>query len=256
MCKRRLKFILILLVLAISSCHNLRLFESNEETGDYEVNAVKLVEKVRNNNIITKPLVVNKINVSYKQGREKRRFKANLKYNGNDSILLSLRTFAGIEAARVLIDKDTVKIRDRFNKICYIGKTKELERKYGIEYELINLLFGDIDDIKPAQKRIKCEDRKVMLTKKNPDWEIDYTIDCKINKIIKVERKKGFWEDEIEGNFSEFVTENGLLYPGKINWKLNNGETTLDIEMENIKRVESTNLIFRIGNDYKIRFIR
>ena len=86
--------------------------------------------------------------------------------------------------------------------------------------------------------------------------EVVYTIDCNINKIVRVNRKTGFWEDEIEGIFSDFVRENGLLYPGKIHWELNNGETAIDIEMENIRKVENANLIFTIGNDYKIRYIK
>ena len=256
MYRGKLNIIIIIIVITVSSCRSLRLYETVTESGTVEINAEKLVERVKLNNIIAGPLAINKIIINYEQGGESRRLRANLKYNGSDSILISIRTFAGIEAARVLIEKDTVRISDKINKIYYLGRTEELGKKYGIKFDFIDLFFGDIGNIDKRKGRLRCEEGLVKMQENVPGRTIVYTIDCNINKIKAIEGTIGYEEEKIRGTFDEFRSEDGLLYPGEISWHLNGEETVINIEMQNLKRSGSRNIIFRVGSDYKLRLLK
>jgi len=256
MYRGKLNIIIIIIVITVSSCRSLRLYETGTESGTVEINAEKIVERVRLNNIIAGPLAINKIIINYEQEGESRRFRANLKYNGSDSILISIRTFAGIEAARVLIEKDTVRISDKINKIYYLGSTEHLGEKYGIKFDFIDLFFGDIGNIDIRKRRLKCEEGLVKIQENVPGRTIEYTIDCNVSKIIAIEGTIGYEGEKIRGIFDEFRSEDGLLYPGKISWHLNGEETVIYIEMQNLKRSNSSNIIFRVGSDYKLRLLK
>lgn len=256
MYRKRIIIIILTVIIAVSSCRSLRLTDAEARKGTFEVNSDKLIEKVAVNNIIDEPLAINKIAVTYEDAVERRHFRANLKYNGADSILISIRTFAGIEAARVLIEKDTVKILDRINKILYIGNNEKISKKYGVNIGSIELFFGDINKIENEKKRIKCVDGKAEIIQKEGEGNIIYTVDCNINKLVKVEGNLGIENEDVSGTFNEFRRENGFLYPGKISWQLQGKEIEIQIEMQNLKRIEKSYIVFRTGRDYKEKILR
>ena len=126
--------LLVITVIISSSCQNLRIKGSRGEKGAREINSGRFREEMKATNITGQPLSISRITITYENSYERRRLRANARLNGKGDLLVSVRTFAGIEAARILITRDTVKVADRINRICYIGETKELEEKYGVKY--------------------------------------------------------------------------------------------------------------------------
>jgi len=244
----------IILLMFISSCHRLRINDSRKDRYNYEMNSVRFFNDVESKNIISRPISVSKISIVYESVDERRRLKANMKTDGSGSMLISIRTFAGIEAARVLITKDTVKIADRINRIYYVGSTKQIEVKYGIKYDFIDLLFGDFKRINQVKNRIRCENGIVQIVDQLNN--IRYIVDCTIYKVIEVEGKVKEGTQDFKGYFKEFRNENGILYPGIINWELEDGITDVSIEMEKVRISESKELIFKVGNNYKRKVLR
>ena len=256
MYRKTINIVIIIIVIALSSCGSIRLSDKGRGSGDFEVNSERLLGRVRTNNILETPLAINKITVTYMEGGERRRLRANLKYNGVDSMLISIRTFAGIEAARVLIAKDTVQISDKINKILYKGLTEQISNKYGINFDFIELIFGDINEIDVKSKRIKCENGITKIYKTETEKNIEYTIDCNINKLIEVVGNLGEENEIVRGRFDSFREENGLLYPGSINWKMEEKEIEIQLELQNLKKSGKTYIVFRTGRGYKEKILR
>ena len=246
--------LLVITVIISSSCQSLRIKGSRGEKGAREINSGRFREEMKATNITGQPLSISRITITYENSYERRRLRANARLNGKGDLLVSVRTFAGIEAARILITRDTVKVADRINRICYIGKTKELEEKYGVKYNFINLLFGDFMDIDLLKRRIRCEGGIAVLDDNRSGLE--YTVDCNIYKIVGAAGTFDEEENEILGVFSEFREENGLLYPSRIKWDLGVNNTKIEMEMQNIRKNDDDELIFRVGDSYRVKKLR
>lgn len=252
---QKLNIVLIMGLLLFSfSCRSLRIAGEGGENRTGEISAGRFIDGMRSTNITEQPISINRIIINYENNYERRRLRANAKMDGKGNLLLSVRTFAGIEAARILIGKDTVKVADRINRICYVGDTKILGEKYGIEHNFINLLFGDFVETDVIKRRITCRQG---LTEIN-DYQrgIIYTIDCNLYKILEAVGKFDEGEREIRGEFSEFTEENGLLYPARIKWDLGVNDMKIEIEMQNIRKNDDGELIFRISDSYQVKRLK
>ena len=247
-------FLIIFLLIVSSSCRSIRLAGGKEENRTGEINAGRFMEEMKSTNITDRPIAINRIIINYENSYESRRLRANAKMDGKGNLLVSIRTFAGIEAARILIGKDTVKVADRINRIYYIGDTKILEEKYGIEYKFINLLFGDFLETDVLKRRLKCRDGLAEID----DYKrgIKYTVDCDLYKIIEAVRKFDEEGRIIRGTFSEFTEENGMLYPASIKWDLVVNNLTIDMYMQNIRISDDDELIFRVSDSYQVKRLR
>lgn len=256
MCRKELNIVFIIIIILHSSCQRYRLYDTGPAEGTYEIATSKLVKSVRLNNVLDEPVAINRITIHYRKGEENRKFRANMKYNGRDSILLSIRTIAGIEAARVLIDKDAIKISDKINKVYYLGKTDRIGRRYGVEFAFINMLFGDIAKLKNGEKSTQCIEGIAKIREEEEGNTLEYTIDCNIKKLKAVEGRIGYEGEKIQGIFNEYRYENGFLYPGKIEWRMEGEGALINLEMNNVKSLERKNLIFRVNHDYEVKIIR
>ncbi|MFO7852513.1 MAG: DUF4292 domain-containing protein [Bacteroidota bacterium] len=254
--RKGLNIALLVGIIIISSCHRYRVYETTPRTGAYEIAANKLVRGVELNNIMNEAVAINKITINYSEGGRNRKFRANMKYNGNDSILLSIRTFAGIEAARVLVEKEKITINDKINKVCYQGLTEIIGRRYGLDFELIKILFGDIGEPNIIGRKVMCVEGIAKVKEEEEGKDMEYTIDCNIKKLKAVKGTLGLNGSRIIGLFKDYQYENGVLYPATIVWEMEEEGTLINLEVNNVKRTERNNLIFRVNEDYEVRIIR
>ncbi|MEE4215737.1 MAG: DUF4292 domain-containing protein [Bacteroidales bacterium] len=252
---QKLNIVLLVMTVIISaSCQSLRIKggRSGKEAG--AINAGRFLAEMKSTNITGQPISISRITITYENSYEKRRLRANAKMNGKGDLLVSVRTFAGIEAARILIGRDTVKVADRINRICYIGETKELEKKYGVKYNFINLLFGDFLDVELTRRRIMCEGGIAVLD--DFDRGLEYKVDCSIYKLVEAAGRLDEDGEEIKGVFSEFRAENGLIYPGSIEWDLGVNNTKIEMQMQNIRKDDNDELVFKVGDSYRVKKLR
>ncbi len=219
------------------------------------VRSERFFREVRSNNLTDGPVSVSRIIVRYRSGEDSRRLRANLKYDGKDKMLISIRTFAGIEAARILMDGDSVKINDRINKIYYRGTGKEMAAKYGFSIGDIGLLLGDIGEIDQPQGRIACINGQMTITDVRNDTEMEYIFDCDNHKLMAVKGRTGSSYDLLNGVFKEFNTASGLKYPAELKWSIEDRDIEIELEMDNVKRLDNMNFIFNEDRNYTIRGI-
>lgn len=252
--REKLNILLLLLIVITGSCRSTRISESTVSKEGTVINTARFLRAVDSRNIFSDPLIINRITVNYSSGSERYRFRANLKYDGENTILLSIRTFAGIEAARIFMDADSVKIIDRLNKIYYRGKTKDLEKKYGLPAGNIGLLFGDFM-YNGGGGRKKCIDGYVSRKVADERGVMEYTFDCSEKKLAVVGGILAAGGTSIKGRFGSFRQENGLIFPATIEWQAENIGVNLQMEMRNLRETENISLIFRPGKDYTVRDI-
>ncbi|MFP4489165.1 MAG: hypothetical protein ACLFN1_07660, partial [Bacteroidales bacterium] len=95
MCRRKINIVLIFLVISSVSCRSFRVAETVSGEGDYMVRSEKFFREVNSNNLTSGPVSINRIIIRYTSGGQSRRLRANMKYDGSDKMLISIRTFAG-----------------------------------------------------------------------------------------------------------------------------------------------------------------
>jgi hypothetical protein len=112
-----------------------------------------------------------KLNMTASANGQNNSFKANLRVRKDSALWLSLTPALGIEAARVLIDRDSVKYVDKINNQYYIGNYSFLDSilDYPAEFSfLTNLLVGNAVEIEKDEKYISTVDGlNYVLTTKN-----------------------------------------------------------------------------------------
>lgn len=217
------------------------------------VRSEEFLREVRNNNLTAGPVSVSRIIIKYRIGEDSRRLRANFKYDGNEKMLISIRTFAGIEAARILIERDSVKINDRINKIYYRGTEKEMNAKYGFSIGDISLFLGDIGEIERTRGKIACIEGQVKVNVGSGDAKMEYIIDCGNHKIMAVRGRTGGSKGVIKGVFKDFTKEDGLKYPTEIKWSIEDRDIEIEVEMDNVKRQDNMNFIFDEEKSYALK---
>jgi len=250
--KGKIAFILFIFT-ALISCKSAKIsrtVESEERSVEKE-----FFEEIRSRNLFKGPTSIDKISVVFDDGTATRRFRAYLRYNGRDSMLVSIRTIAGIEAARILLSKEKVEVIDRINDIFYTGKTKELGKRYGFGNFEPGLIFGDFKGVTNIEDTIKCIDGEAELVEGRRNRIIGYRFDCnlkKVNEIRIYERREG---DLIKGEIKEITETDSLLYPGIIKWDFP-GNGQLELKVTKARRRESVIIKFRKQDNYTKKVIR
>ena len=100
--------------------------ESNEES----VERVKV--SLIKNKIQVKNIWVKKYNCEIRENWKRKDFYGDIKIVKDERILITVRSGLGIETARVLLTKDSVKIVDRMNKEVFCGGYEEMKRYFGL----------------------------------------------------------------------------------------------------------------------------
>lgn len=80
------------------------------------------------------------------QGGKKTSFKANIRLRRDSAIWVSITPLLGIEMARVLITRDTVKVINRLEKNYFVGDYSYINKRFNVdlEFELLqSLLLGN-----------------------------------------------------------------------------------------------------------------
>ncbi|MCF8222925.1 MAG: DUF4292 domain-containing protein [Bacteroidales bacterium] len=250
--KEKIAFIVFIFT-ALISCKSAKINRS-AEVEEKNIKTEYLGE-IRNRNLFDGPTSIDKISVLFDDGKATRRFRAYLRYNGRDSMLVSIRTIAGIEAARILLSQEKVEVIDRINDIFYTGKTKELGRRYGFENMEPGILFGDFTGLVNIDENIKCVNGIAEIADGGRNRIIGYKIDCELKKVNEIRIYKRNDGELIKGEFSEITQSDSLSYPGVIKWDLS-GNMRIELKVAKAKRRERVIINFRKQDNYTKKVIR
>lgn len=249
---RKINFILFLVILS-TGCSVIRIGGNRNYELSNEIIAERLLENIKKQNITTNNFFIQKaeIEISSQEGTEK--VLGSIKFKRPDKYLISIKSRAGIEGARIFISDDTILINDRINKKQYYGSPQYLKRKYGITASVLPVILGDyITDNFSDNSQAKCSDGKLDIDCIVGGIKIKYVIDCKKGKTILAIPENSLNNGGIEIQYSDFLKSGDIIIAGKIEIKDFQGMTTIKIKIQKIESPWNGNIEFIPGNKYEI----
>jgi hypothetical protein len=210
-----------------------------------------------NNNLSKENFYIQRADIKVTQDNISVRFTASIKFRKPDSLLVIVKSRAGIDAGRAFITKDTILINDRINKKLLVGDPEIIESKYGIDPLLIFSILGDvIIDEKEIGKSLECRKGIYSSEFEMNNKTVEYTIDCNMKKAIRAYFEGGINTGNITINYGNIAISNGLKYPKKV--EIADDLKSLNVLIE-IKKIESPwngKIEFVRGSGYKVVKIR
>lgn len=204
------------------------------------------------NNISGHNFIIQKAEILISEKDVSTRFLATVKYRYPDSLLVSLRSKIGYEAARILLTKDTILISDRINKKIIVGKPADLKVKYGVEPSMIFIVLGDlIINEEDEVFKVTCNDGLYSRSFFVSEREIKYTVDCREGKAINTELFGDVRSGNINLLFTDFKKIGKFIVPGSIDIKNDINEMEIKIKVDKIESEFSGSIGYRIPVNYK-----
>lgn len=244
--------LIVLVMLLLSGCGIFRK-RSGDAGGSYAAGELS-VDGVIGTNLTGSDFFVPKAEVDFRSEEFQQDFTASIKFKMPDEYLVSVR-WAGIEAARVYFNSDTVLVNDRISRTLYYGKPADLELKYGINPSIMALILGDYIGSKSDSGKHKCQNGVTLFEENAKGKRFIYTIDCRKRKLVMAEQDRG-----ILGNrtleYSGFTEIGGASAPTRIRIKADNPQSTIDIKINDIVKPWNGTLEFIPGNRYKKQRLR
>lgn len=206
-------------------------------------------------NISGKDLIISRARIQYSTDEFSTSVSAFIKYNSKGELLISLRSVAGIEVARAFINNDSIKLHDRINNVLYIQSVKYLKNRYGIGGEDIVLLWGDLP---PGLASLIAERKKkgqvaYNIKKSGTEYYIEFDSVYLKAKKVTVSNIKGI---NTNMDFDNYITDQGLIYPGNAEINVNNGEMLIRVKYSGAKREKIKNMKFAPGKNTTVRILK
>lgn len=206
-------------------------------------------------NISDKDLIISRARIQYKSDEINRTVSGFIKYSKKGELLLSLRSVAGIEVARVFINSDSIKVHDKINNLLYIQSLIYLKDKYGIGHDDIVLLWGDLPS--PLISLPSTEDKAGDLNYSLRRGETSYSLEFD-NEYLKLKKTE---LSHINGNntrfkFEDYNNEHGLVYPRNVELIINNGEIEINIKYSGAKSEKIKSMKFTTETDIRTLILK
>ncbi len=250
--KMRLVLIIpmLLLLFAGSGCSLVRRSATVEadagETGNI-VSYSNLVES----NIGVPPLFIRRIRGEAYLYGERTRFSANLRANSEGEWLLSIRSILGIEVARIFAGSEGVVLLDRLANIAERYSWNEMANRYGVRFDMIGLLLGDIPaNISLASDNIDCDRPLLLSARTGPGYRVH--VDCNYGKVRQILVEDAATGSSLTVTVERFTPVNGSYYPFEITVEDDSGTMRLTYRIDDIVTDWTGSFNFAIPSNYTI----
>jgi|GEM_PF-6202646 len=240
----------MLVVVVVAGCSGLRRIPSGTGTIMDRTEGGIDSKLLYDNNIAAKGVYISKMHAEFISGNVSERFNANLRVSGNGQWLLSIRTVAGIEAARIHADRESVTVLDRLSRRAIIYPWAQLKNEYRLSYEILPLILGDLPAVFLEQGGyFDCISGKSGLYGQD---SVKITVDCVENKIsdIFIDERNG--RKTVSFEFSAFTRNIETVYPSKIVMTELSGMTKIAVEYEELVSPWNGSVSFEIPRNYQI----
>ena len=215
-----------------------------------------------------------KANVVYDNSK-KTAFKTHLRIKKDSAIWMSISSI-GIEAARVLITEDTVKIMNRIDKTYFIGDFEYINKILGagLDYQMLEaLLTGNSLDFEHNEKIHSSTDRKKESYYISTEKKRKVRKELKKDKIKIKSQTQALWlnpisykieelllsspesKQSLKGeftNYKEVETANSQLFPFTLLFELNTKtSSSITVNYAKIAIGKAVSFPFKIPSKYE-----
>ncbi len=242
--------LILIFLIFLSGCG---VFKNRRNVSEiYEINQVHTLADIRNFNITKSGFYIQKAEIKITDEGNERKLLGSLKFNPPGKYLFSFKSLTGIEAARIMITKDTLLINDRINRKLFYGSPDNIGKKYGITFGMLPLFLGDILDNKLiGDSVINCRNG-IGQTESNVDnKKVYFEIDCKKSKIAKADFLNEEGNEGLKFRMEKIVSEEGMYFPKLVEIEDYNKSTTIEIKIGKIKFDGEEDIVFVPGRNYE-----
>ncbi len=198
-----------------------------------------------------KNLVVNDVSFDYLSSKAKIDYKskeqnvsgtANIRIASDSVIWVSLSPALGIEAARVMVTKDSISFIDKINKVYGIYDYLTLSHQLGfnVGYDLIeNVIVGNL--IYPYEReKILKNAESYAYDQQFGQFYFQNQIGVKSMKLENIQVTDTLTKNTISVNYGDFQLVAEEIFPFLINAKLNYADETLEPVRVDIEYKQTT----------------
>ncbi len=143
---------------------------------------------------------------------------ANFRIQKDSVIWISITPGLGLEAARVLVDRNRVLVINKLDKEYYEYNFNELSEKYGFDFSfdmIQSVILGNLSEPYRNQKLEKDNGYFSYQTKKG-QFNFSNFIGAKSHKLEKVEVSDDSTKNTISVNYGDFVMVDQEVFPNEI----------------------------------------
>lgn len=187
--------------------------------------------------------------------------KGTIRMSKDSCILLSIQPFAGFEAVKCLIVRDSVVLVSRLHKIYSIEKLSQFAYKEyvtisALQDVLTNRIFVPGDQ-NPNERKIARFDRFRQKETEGFRWaENSYILDFIVNKNNQYASLKAYrpeWDQQVFVNYSLFSAENEVDFPHMVAFTTEGFKVNYNLQITYMKPQFNTETDFRfeIPSSYK-----
>ncbi len=210
--------------------------------------------KLSESNLTRKNFFIERADVDFVSEGNSQSFFVSVKYEVEGKYLISIRSKTGIEAARIYLTKDTVLANDRMNQIFYYGEINSLSRKYGIDYFMIPVLFGDLNIGNSAESiESECVANLKTYIVNIGGRKLNYLVNCRNNKLIETNILKETGLSVLKVSYSSFVRSDYGIFPSSIVVDYKEGAAKVEIKIKKINFNYAGKIEFIPGARYERR---
>ena len=204
-----------------------------------------------NSNIASVPFTISKMRVFYNEGNRTKRLTANMKYHPDEGYLISARSVAGIEVARILFADDTLRVLDRINRIYYKSTTKNIVDRFGIRPEEICIMVGYISgEIGNGKIGEKCIDT-IAFDKNVHSGRGQYLLACEGLEVILYRYSDSSDTGELIMDYSRYRSVDRYRYPETIVLTNRLRNINIRIEIDRMDLLDEYSVKFNINDTYE-----
>jgi len=203
---------------------------------------------------------------------KKTSFKTHIRIKKDSAIWLSITPLLGIEMARVLITKDSIKFLNRANKEYFLGDFGYLNKLFGtdLDYQMLEaLLIGNSLDFDEKEKLHSRVDRKRERYFLSTEKKRKVTMELKKEKEKIKKQAQVLWlnpvtfkitqlllsspetKRSLTGKFSDYREIEEQLLPYKLHFVLKSNTTSeIDVEYSKFSIGKLLSFPFKISSKY------
>lgn len=266
-------FLLLFVFIVLFSCKVQQKPTEVEKVNFDNYNDKELLDSLAKHELMFDVLTA-KATIKYTAEKENS-FKTHFRIKKDSAIWMSITPLLGIEMARILITKDTLKFINRLDKEYFIGSFDYVNHKFGVDldYQMLEaILVGNSMDFEQDERKINSS-----IDRKKDAYFISTARKRKIRKEIKKEKNKlkeitqALWlspknfkviqlmlttpktDQSIVANYSNHQALGNQLFPNKINVVINSEKKIyIDVDFTKVEMgADDLSFSFKIPSKYE-----